>query len=82
MDDKKKNLIAVMTLVMAAAGVIVNFVSKQLGLTFSAGTWVCFAAFIASLAAVKDHGSNHLAASAFWLTFLSMFLAIYLGAEM
>lgn len=82
MDDKKKNLIAVMTLVLAVVGVIVNFASRQFDLGFSAGTWICFVAFILSLASVKDHGSNHLAASAFWLTFLAMFLAIYLAAEM
>lgn len=83
MDDKKKNLIGIMTLVMSAVGIIAGFVSKQLVFgTFTAGTWLCFAAFILSLAAVKDHGSNHLAASAFWITFLSMCVTIYLGTEM
>jgi len=50
--------------------------------TFTAGTWLCFAAFLMSMAAVKDHGSNRLAASAFFITFLSAFVTIYLATEM
>ena len=83
MDDKKKNMIGILTLVMAAVGILAGFLSKALVFgTFTAGTWLCFAAFILSMAAVKDHGSHYLAASAFWITFLSMCLTIYLGTEM
>ena len=79
----KKDLIGIATLVMSAVGIVLGFVSKTLIFgTFTAGTWLCFAAFLMSMAAVKDHGSNRLAASAFFITFLSAFVTIYLATEM
>lgn len=69
---------------MSAVGIVLGFFSKALIFgTFTAGTWLCFAAFLMSMAAVnKDHGSNRLAASAFFITFLRAFVTIYLATEM
>ena len=76
----KKDLIGIGTLIMAAVGVIAGFLSQKLIFgTFTAGTWLTFASFVLSLAAVKDKGSNRLAASAFWITFLATCLTIYLA---
>lgn len=77
----KKDLIGIATLIMSAIGIVLGFVSKTLVFgTFTAGTWICFVAFIMSMAAVKDHGSNRLAASAFFITFLCACVTIYLAS--
>ena len=79
----KKDLIGIATLIMSAVGIVLGFVSKTLVFgTFTGGTWICFIAFIMSMAAVKDHGSNRLAASAFFITFLCMSVTIYLATAM
>ena len=79
--DWKKGMIGLITLGMSAVGVILGFIFRGLVFnTFTAGTWITFAAFILSLAAVKDHGSNRLAATAYFVSFLAMTLTIYLGA--
>lgn len=80
--DAKKDLIGWGTLALAVVGVILGFISRGLVFnTFTAGTWVTFISFILSMASVQDHGSNRLAAFAFWFTFLAMCLTIYLGTN-
>lgn len=80
--DARKDMIGHLTLVLSAVGIILGFLFRGLVFnTFTAGTWVTFIAFILSLAAVQDHGSNKLAASAFWITFLSMCVTVYLGTN-
>ena len=80
--DAKKDLIGMGTLILAAVGIVLGFISRGLVFnTFTAGTWVTFISFILSMAAVQDHGSNRLAGFAFWFTFLSMCLTIYLGTN-
>lgn len=80
--DKKKDILGWGTIAMSMIGIVISFFCKDLLFgTFTPGTWLAFIGFILSMGAVHDHGSNRLAASAFWITFLAMSITLFLGIK-
>lgn len=79
--DAKKTLIGRGVLAASFIGLILGMIFRKPFLhTFTIGTWITFAAFLLSLAAVQDHGSNKLARLAYWTSFLCMFATVFFGA--
>ncbi|MBE5997734.1 MAG: hypothetical protein E7240_10470, partial [Lachnospiraceae bacterium] len=67
-NDSNKLKLAVLSILMSAAGIIVDAIMRRPVLdTFSIGFVLTFGAFLVSLASVKGHGSNLPAQIAFWL---------------
>ena len=82
MEMNKKTCIGLLTIVLSVVGLISGFFMKNLLFdTFTLGTWLSFIAFMLSLGSVQDHGSNVLARSAFWVSFLCMCITIILGVR-
>lgn len=80
-QEKKKNLIAVACIAMAVVGAVLGiFFPVSIAGGFTAGTILSFAAFILSLGAVKDHGSNLPGMLAFTIGFLAMAASIFFGS--
>lgn len=76
--DKSKTLIALGCIVLAAAGLVLGFLFPvPLGGTFSIGTLLALTAFLLSLSAVKDRGSNMAAILALFTAFISMSVSIF-----
>lgn len=66
---------------LSLAGLLLGIASRTpLFDTFSLGGWLGFITFLLSLGTVEDSGSNAHAKLAFWVSFVSMALSIFLSA--
>ena len=78
--EKKKNMIALLSIVLAAVGLAAGLLLKSvIPGAFGPGAVITFAAFLASLASVHERGSNALPMTAFWFSFLSMCFSVFYG---
>ena len=77
-NEKKKTLIAMGCIVLATAGLVLGiFFPAQIGGAFSAGTLLALVAYLLSLSAVKEHGSNIVAILAHMISFFAMAISIF-----
>ena len=77
-NDKTKTLIALGCIALSAAGLVLGiFFPVPVGGTFSVGTLLALAAYLLSLSAVKDHGSNFVAILAYTISFVAVAISIF-----
>ena len=77
-ENRNKTLIAFGCIAASLIGLVLGILMPTpVANTFSPGALFSFAAFLGSLAAVKDRGSNIPAGLAFTLSFLAMSISIF-----
>lgn len=77
---EKADLMGILSIVLSVLGSALGYFVKFGGDSFGPGQIVAFIAVLLSLMSVKDKGRNILAMTAFFLSFVALFLAVGFGA--
>lgn len=78
--DGKQRMSLIVIAVSAVALLLGIAIRTPIFDTFSLGAWAGFVSFLLSLGTVEDSGHNFWAKTAFWISFASMTVSIFLSA--
>ena len=67
---------AFLSILLSIVGIIVGYIGRGVGTSFSAGMVLTFVALLLSLTSVENHGKNAVQMVAFFLAVVAMFFAV------